>query len=118
MVKQVYKFLMIACITGVLAGCASTTEDQTQGVETKIPATSKFSKIKIGMSQKQVYDLIGLPTDSKVYSTGKSWIPFYFGSDVVRRECLYKGEGKITFTGRNYFKVHRIIYDPTENGYN
>jgi hypothetical protein len=55
--------------------------------------------------------------------TGKAFIPFYFGGDRSRFETLYKEEGRITFTGgagiggRGY-KVHRIIYDPSEDGYN
>ncbi len=62
-----------------------------------IPSTSPFSKIKTGMSQKQVHDLIGDPTDSANHSTGKAFIPFYFGSDVMRWEDLYKGQGPIQF---------------------
>jgi len=73
------------------------------------------------MSMKEVYDLIGVPTDTKTYSTGKAWIPFYFGRDMARTEALYKGEGKITFTGVGVggvaLKVYRIIYDPNEYGY-
>lgn len=84
---------------------------------TKIPRSSKLSKIRKGMSRKQVYDLIGAPTDSHGYSTGKSWIPFYYGGDRYRWEDLYKRQGRIIYTGRNHWKVHEIIYDPKETGY-
>jgi outer membrane protein assembly factor BamE (lipoprotein component of BamABCDE complex) len=79
-----------------------------------IPPDSPFAKISIGMSQKHVYDLIGRPTDSKVYRTGKGFIPFYYGTDRHRVEAFYKGMGRITFASH---KVYRIIYDPTEKGY-
>ena len=86
------------------------------GIMGTIPPDSPFAKISIGMSMKHVYDLIGPPTDTKSYTTGKSFIPFYFGSDRVRIEALYKGMGRITFTGRSQ-TVYRIVYDPSEKGY-
>jgi len=74
------------------------------------------------MSMKQVFDTIGQPTDTRSYTTGKAFIPFYFGSDVARSEALYKGEGRIVFTGVGIggtgFRVYTITYDPTEDGYN
>jgi outer membrane protein assembly factor BamE (lipoprotein component of BamABCDE complex) len=42
---------------------------------------SKFTKLRIGMSMKQVTDLVGQPTDQGTYITGKAWIPYYYGSD-------------------------------------
>ena len=93
------------------------------GIVGAIPPGSKFAKISIGMSMKEVFDFIGPPTDTKAYATGKTFIPFYFGSDGARSEALYKGEGRITFTGGagvggGTFKVYRIVYDPSESGYN
>jgi len=84
---------------------------------------SKFSKVEIGMPMKQVYDLIGEPTDTKAYVTGKAFIPFYFGNDASRFEALYKGWGRIVFTGANAFgggsyKVYQVINDRHEDGYN
>ena len=88
-----------------------------------IPPNSPFSKIKIGMPMGQVNDLIGQPNDQTNYATGKTFIPFYFGSDSSRIEAYYKGQGRITFTGGSGFgarsyKVYRIVYDASENGYN
>jgi len=60
---------------------------------------SKFKKLQIGMSMKQVTDLIGQPTDQGSYVTGKAWIPFYFGSDRYRHEMVYKGQGRLIFAG-------------------
>ena len=70
-------------------------------------------------SQGQVHSILGHPTDSKTYQTGKMWIPFYFGNDTLRTEELYKGVGRITYTGIGIGGVHltvfKAIYDPTEN---
>ena len=92
-------------------------------IKGKLVAGSKFSKIKIGMPMKQVYDLIGEPSDSKNYITGKAFIPFYFGNDAARFEALYKGWGRLVFTGANAFggrsyKLYQIINDKDEDGYN
>jgi hypothetical protein len=60
---------------------------------------SKFNKLRIGMSMKQVYDLIGQPSDQGAYITGKAFIPFYFGGDRHRFEAVYKGTGRLVFAG-------------------
>jgi len=71
-----------------------------EGEVTGKPARgSKFTKLQIGMSMKQVADLIGQPTDSGAYVTGKAWIPFYFGSDRHRYELVYKNQGRLIFAG-------------------
>ncbi|MGH1428141.1 MAG: hypothetical protein ACRBEE_09385 [Arenicella sp.] len=79
------------------------------------PKGSKFSRLKLNMSAQQVYDTIGRPTDRKVYSTGKAWVPFYYGSDRTRQEYLYKGEGRLTIGGNG--RLIAIYVDPTEDGY-
>jgi hypothetical protein len=60
---------------------------------------SRFNKLQIGMSMRQVVDLIGQPTDQGAYITGRSFIPFYFGSDRHRFEMAYKGQGRLVFAG-------------------
>lgn len=110
----------------IVAGCASNSTQSTtpsskntQNEESRIlgnpPAGSPFSKLRLGMSKQQVKDLIGQPTDMKLYSTGKAWIPYYFGTDIHRWEYFYKGQGRLTIASD---KLYRIIYDPTEDGYN
>ena len=63
---------------------------------------SKFNKLKIGMSMKQVFDLIGQPSDQGAYVTGKAFIPFYFGGDRHRFETVYKGTGRLIFAGGGF----------------
>jgi hypothetical protein len=83
---------------------------------------SKFTKLKIGMSMKQVTDLIGQPSDQGAYVTGKAWIPFYFGSDRYRHEMVYKGQGRLIFAGgsRGDYSsgnLISIIHNAQEGGY-
>lgn len=56
---------------------ANTNNDSHQDQSAQdIPSGSLFSKIALGMGQKQIMDLIGPPTDTEVGVTGKNWIPF------------------------------------------
>lgn len=83
---------------------------------------SKFTKLQIGMSMRQVTDLVGRPTDEGAYMTGKAWIPFYFGSDRHRYEMVYKGQGRLIFAGGSLGdytggNLIWIIHSATEGGY-
>lgn len=80
-----------------------------------IPAGSPLAKVKMGMQRAQVDDLIGEPTSTRVFPSGKSFIPFYYGPDTHRTAGFYKGIGRIVFSGANI--VVEIEYDPTEDGY-
>jgi hypothetical protein len=76
------------------------TVGEVEGEITGKPAPgSKFVKIKIGMSMKQVADLIGQPSDQGAYVTAKAFIPFYFGGDRHRYEAVYKNTGRLIFAG-------------------
>lgn len=122
------KFLVATCLV-VLSGCntlqsrdSSVTEERASTVkksETSIVGTpahgSKFSKIKVGMSAKQVTDIIGMWNDQKTYVTGKAWIPYYYGRDKSRREFYYKNEGRLTIGGNG--KLLKITVDTSEDGY-
>jgi hypothetical protein len=83
---------------------------------------SKFTRLQIGMSMKQVTDLIGQPTDQGAYVTGKAWIPHYYGSDRYRHETVYKGQGRLIFAsgGRGDYSsgnLIMIIHNAKESGY-
>jgi outer membrane protein assembly factor BamE (lipoprotein component of BamABCDE complex) len=88
----------------------------------KPAASSKFTQLKIGMSMRQVVDLVGQPTDQGAYITGKAWIPFYFGSDRHRYEMVYKGQGRLIFAGGSLGdftggNLIWIIHNASESGY-
>lgn len=83
---------------------------------------SKFTKLKIGMTMKQVTNLIGQPSDQGAYITGKAWIPFYHGSDVYRHELVYKKQGRLIFASDpsgdyNSGNLITIIHNAKESGY-
>lgn len=123
--------LAILMVTMMIAGCASqqqgagtasgassaTAASSTPGVRTvksrdgsfegemvgTPAANSKFAKLQIGMTMREVTGLIGGPDDMIRHETGKRWIPFYFGNDAQRLQVIYKGEGCLTYTGGNVF---------------
>jgi hypothetical protein len=82
---------------------ANVTGNNTGTVAGTIAPGSKFSKVKLGMQFEAVNELIGTPNSLSRNETGKRWIPFYFGSDVLRLQASYKGEGCLTYTGGNQF---------------
>jgi len=94
-----------------------------EGEITGNPArNSKFTRLQIGMSAKQVTDLAGPPTDQGAYVTGKAFIPFYFGSDRHRFEMTYKGQGRLIFAGGGMGDFSSgnliwIIHNANESGY-
>ena len=129
-----HKTLAIFVALLLAAGCASTNKTQEPAakaaqaskpadsrIEGNFPADSPFAKIKLGMAQGQVHEILGQPTDTKSYQTGKAWIPFYFGPDVMRMDEFYKGVGIITYAGAGiggvHWTVHRAVYNPAEDGY-
>lgn len=95
---------------------SQTASEEPASPKLPIPPDCPLAKIREGMGAKQVIDILGQPTDQEIYSTGKQWIPFYFGSDVIRTVCYYKGIGQIHFSAPAG-RVVEIIYDPTEDGY-
>ena len=83
---------------------------------------SKFTKLQIGMSMKQVTDITGAPTDQGAYITGKMFIPWYFGADKYRHEMTYKGMGRLIFASPGGYEVGAgnliwIIHNANESGY-
>lgn len=83
---------------------------------------SKFARLQIGMTIRQVQDIVGPPTDQGAYVTGKAWIPFYFGGDQHRYEMTYKGQGRLIFAGGGLMSsldsgnLIWIIHNPNEQG--
>ncbi|EWY39663.1 hypothetical protein N825_06160 [Skermanella stibiiresistens SB22] len=124
------KTLAALAVAALLAGCASqqgtgTAASTTAGVQTPSTpaarvvksrdgsfdgevigtptANSRFAKLQIGMTMREVSSLIGAPDDMIRHETGKRWIPFYFGNDAQRLQVIYKNEGCLTYTGGNVF---------------
>jgi len=114
--------LAICALCTALVGCSAKSGDSTApATGLAIPANSPLAKIQIGMTAQQVSTILGMPTNQISYSTGKAWIPWYFGDDVRRTEWSYKGLGRVVFNGGNVFgggggTVNRVDYDPNETG--
>ncbi len=72
-------------------------KETTEGEIVGKPAPgSKFAKLKIGMTLKQVEKLIGPPIKQWQHPTAKISIPFYRGPDRHVIQYSYKGEGVLT----------------------
>lgn len=81
------------------------------------PASSPLAKVELGMNDYQVRKVLGDPDNARAYITGKSWIPFYYGTDTSRMDWMYKGMGRVVFSRNQYsgtLKVIRIDYNPNE----
>ncbi len=55
------------------------------------PASSPLAKVEVGMTPREVENLVRPPTDETQY--GKAFIPFYFGQDRWRRHTSIAGSG-------------------------
>ena len=101
------RFLALA-LALLLFGCSKLTLDN-------------YAKLKTGMAEKEVKDLLGKPTDEGQYVTGKAFIPFYFGSDRIRWEMAYRGEGRLIFAqqglGSSAVNLIWIIHNANDRGY-
>ena len=60
----------------------------------KPAASSRFTRLQIGMGMRQATDVVGQPTDQGAFVPGTAWIPFDFGSDRYRREMGDKDQGR------------------------
>ena len=104
--------VVVAVSVVALLACASSS-----GGGKAASASSPLSKVEVGMNDFQVRKILGEPDNMNVYPTGKSWIPFYFGSDTTRTDWMYKGVGRVVFSRNQYsgaLKVIRVDYDPNE----
>ena len=105
-----------------LAACAHREPDPAASAKVIAPppANSPLAKVQVGMSPRDVENLLGPPNDENAYTTGKAFIPWYFGSDRWRRAYFYKGLGRVVFAGSGGFSqsasVSRVEYDPNETG--
>ncbi len=108
--------MSLACASGG-GGGGDETGSAKKVSETPIPASSPLAKIEMGMSDTEVRKILGEPTNSNNYMTGKAFIPYYYGSDTARSDYMYKGKGRVVFSRNRYsgqLKVIKVIYNPDE----
>jgi hypothetical protein len=93
---------------------------KSQGKQVSGEKRYSLSSIRKGMSIQEVNSLLGPPTSNTSHITGKSFNPFYYGSDTARQIYLYKGQGRIFFSNKRYSNAWRVIeieINPGETGY-
>ena len=81
---------------------------------------SRFALLRIGLSKSQVEVLIGRPWDTDAHTTGRQFIPLYFGGDQSRTVSYYLGVGRLEFADLSFSgsaaTLVRIVNDPAESG--
>ena len=118
------RVMLVCAALAALPGCATQANQKSApaaAAAAPAPAGSKLAQVQLGMTKKQVKDILGPPTDENSYATGKVFIPFYFGNDARRASFFYKGIGRVVFADGNPFggggnEVIRVEYDPNESG--
>ena len=84
------------------------------------PPGSRFIRLELGMSEREVETLIGRPQDIDARMTGRQFIPLYFDDDSSRTVAYYRGQGRLEFADRSldgYARtLVRIVNDPGERG--
>jgi hypothetical protein len=113
--KCLFKNVLSACSVLLLVACSSlpyqgllpghlasaktvTGQDNVVGqIVGKIEPGSKFSVLQIGMTRKEVEQLVGRPTDLAAQGSDPGWMPYYFGSDTWSTESYYRSLGRLVF---------------------
>jgi hypothetical protein len=112
---------LLVCAGLALAGCASSGGEGAASAQAAPraaapPAGSPLARVTAGMNETEVRKLLGEPSRSNSYMTGKAWIPFYYGPDTARTDWVYDGQGRVVFSRNRYtgeLKVIRTLYDPS-----
>lgn len=81
------------------------------------PPGTPLAKVRVGMDDERVEEILGNPSRQTVYHTFKAWIPFYQGGDDRRYEWRYPEMGRVTFNQNRYsgdLQVIRVDYDPEQ----
>lgn len=95
---------------------------KSKGKQRAVKKGHSLSVIEKGMSLEEVISMVGEPTSTTGHVTGKSFNPFYYGSDHARLIHLYKGQGRVLYRqssrySRRAWRVLEVQIDPGEPGY-
>ena len=91
-----------------LGACASSGPTVAEGTRFDLPSSNPLHVVSAGMSDVEVRKLLGQPNDYNSYTTGKNWIPFYYGSDTSRQEWFYDS-GRVVFTRNRWSGTLSVI---------
>jgi outer membrane protein assembly factor BamE (lipoprotein component of BamABCDE complex) len=70
---------------------------------------SKLARVKDGMSDNDVRRILGNPSQTRPYMTGKGWIPFYYGPDTHRTDWIYNKVGRVVFSRNRWSGGLKVI---------
>jgi len=97
---------------------ANNASDSAQAASTTpIPKGHVFEKVKYDMTDAQVKQILGAPTSTQAYVSGKTFIPYYYGTEGSREAWYYKGKGQIVFSRNRWngtLTVIEVVYDPKQ----
>lgn len=115
--KRLAMAVLVVAVAGT-AGCSrrEPAEAPAAAAAVTVPASSPLSQITPGMADTDVRRILGEPTRSRSYMTGKAWIPWYYGSDTARSAYTYAGQGEVVFSRNRYtggLSVIRVDYNPS-----
>ena len=100
------------------AAPANTATDSAQAASTiPIPKGHPFEKVKTDMTDAQVKQILGAPNSQQAYVSGKTFIPYYYGTEGSRESWTYKGKGTIVFSRNRWngaLTVIEVLYDPKQ----
>lgn len=87
-----------------------------------IPADSPMSRLRAGMTESEVYAIMGREDLKTRYETGKRWIPYYgrWANDTRRHSLFYNGQGHVIMSRNRYTGQYHLIeavYDPEYAAY-
>jgi hypothetical protein len=86
-----------------------------------IPADSPLAKLRKGMSESEVFTILGKETSQSNHITGKQFIPFnYAAKDTMRTVYHYKGIGRVEFSSGSWGQrngIIKVVSDPNEPGF-
>jgi hypothetical protein len=77
--RRVALLVLAALAIGTFAACAKREPEPEPAAATRAtppPAGSPLAKVQLGMSQRDVQNVLGPPDDENAYVTGKAFIPF------------------------------------------
>ena len=100
--------VVIAVCVAFLLGCAAdggstATRESPKKAEQSTRGSGKFAGLTVGMKRNQVNRLIGSGSETTYYSSGKGYIPFYYGDDRQKANVWYRGVGCLVFnTGQEF----------------
>jgi hypothetical protein len=108
--------LSIALI--MLGGYAQQVQaDDVDAVIAEIPDSSPMSKLRSGMTESAVREIMGREDEKTSYETGKKWIPKFgrFANDTRRHSLFFNGQGSVVMSYNKYTRQYKLIevnYEP------